>query len=161
MTASNTAIGTVSLRFLQLCIVCCVLAALSQPLQARCRHASKDDVPYGANEFILEEGPIEVGEILGVVLDPSGAQRHAVVEVYKYDGGENSTDAMKALEDQRIAACITGDDGKFSFPDLPPGRYLLRIGLSDTGGMNEDHLIVRVVRGGTRKKLEIRLRVGT
>lgn len=161
MTASNASIGTVSLRLLQLWIVCCVLAALSQPLHARCRHASNDDVPYGANEFILQDGTEEVGQVFGVVLDPSGAQRHAVVEVYKYDGGENSTDAMKALEDQRIAACITGDDGKFAFPDLPPGRYLLRIGLSDTGGMNEDHLIVRVVRGGTRKKLEIRLRVGT
>ncbi len=44
-------------------------------------------------------------------------------EVLLMDGKERET---KKLSQRRVAACVTGTDGEFCFPDIPPGKYELR-----------------------------------
>jgi hypothetical protein len=63
-------------------------------------------------------------------------------------------------EQKRIAGCRTGKDGKFSFENLPAGKYELR--LSNNPGFNVTQVYVIVKpNSGRKRELELTLTVGT
>lgn len=149
---------------LQVCTVVLCLVGSSPLAEARCRRARPDEVPHGANEFrLLAEQ--EVRQIRGVVssLGDAEFQEDVVVEIYNYEGNDSySYEAVsKVLKGRRIAACVTGSNGRFSFSGLKPGRYLLHLGMRDVRGINEENAILHVTPRGSRERLEIRLTPGT
>src|SRR5215216_531029 len=96
---------------------------------AQCKQPKDEDRPHGGNEFVLV-GEGTVGGIYGKVLrkdekvDDWVPVGDVVVELYVYGGRANREDVSKAVREQkRVAACLTGGDGKYSFSGLKPGRY--------------------------------------
>jgi hypothetical protein len=137
--------------------------------EAQCKKPKDEDTPHGANEFILhDEGA--VGRVHGRVFFTNYAieagRIHAddiVVELYSYSGGESYQDVNKVLRWQkRVAACLTGADGRFSFARLKPGRYLLRAGTRKRDQYNEIYVILKLdPKRGDSKELEFELKAGT
>ena len=140
-----------------------------QLAEAQCKKPKDDDIPHGANEFILFDERT-LGRIHGRVFFPNymikaGRERakDIVVELYSYTGGDSYQDVRKAILGQkRVAACLTGGDGRFSFAGLKRGRYLLRAGTRNRDQFNEIFaiLILNPSRGAG-KGLEIVLPAGT
>jgi hypothetical protein len=113
-----------------------------------CSEASGRDVPYGANEYI-EQKEATVKRVLGKVTLAYGEQpvQDAVVEVYAVPDVDRHLEAYKiAGKHPRRAACVTGADGSFCFPDLPSGLYVLRAGAGRPSGTNEVYMRVVVDR---------------
>jgi protocatechuate 3,4-dioxygenase beta subunit len=130
------------------------------PSAAACRKARPGETPHGANETIVYSEQT-VGRLRGTVSIRDGDPvNDVVVEVYRYDGTEAETTKFLNRA-KRTSACVTAEDGLFSFKRLKPGRYLLRAGTVAPAGMNEVHLIFRVTGVGKSRNVEIRLTVGT
>jgi len=129
---------------------------------AQCKKPSDKDTPHGANEFILIDEGV-VGRVHGTVEAHGDYAKDIVVELYSYSGSDSYQDVSKVLRLQkRVAACLTGDDGRFSFARLKPGRYLLRAGTREQDQYNEIYAILRLdPRRGEARGLEIVLRAGT
>src|SRR5579864_3187792 len=110
---------------------CCM--ALSIVCNAECRRAQEDEVPHGANELIefKEQTVKRVFGTITVGLSNSAPIPNVVVEVYRSTGDR---DFQKTVQQNRLTACVTGPDGRFSFPELKPGRYLLRVGMRQPAG---------------------------
>jgi|SRR5215469_12510773 len=146
---------------LQVCTVLLGLVGSSQLAEARCRRARLEEVPHGANEFIVFAEQ-EVRQIRGVVsfLTDEFAE-NVVVEVYHHEGNDTYEAVSQTLKSKRIVACVTGSDGKFSFSGLKPGKYLLHLGMRDRWGINEVNAVLHVTPSGSRESLKIELRPGT
>ena len=86
-----------------------------------------------------------------------------VVEIYIYSGDYSDQNVNKILGvKNRVAACVTGVDGRFSFLRLKPGRYLLRAGTRERNQFNVLHVILKLdPKRGDNKELEIVLQPGT
>ena len=105
------------------CLGCLLLPVSSG---ADCRKAKNDEVPHGANELIQLRDKSMNG-LFGAVFDPRGDPfEDIVVEVYRQSGNKPHSETVQQA---RIAACVTGPDGKFSFAGIKPGRYLLQAGI--------------------------------
>jgi hypothetical protein len=121
-------IRSVRLYGVLFCLLIC-----SELASAQCKQPKDEDKPHGGKEFVLA-GEGTVGRIYGSVVRkdkkvkdwvPAG---DVVVELYSYSGGANREDVSKAVREQkRVAACLTGGDGKYSFSGLNPGRYAILI----------------------------------
>jgi hypothetical protein len=143
-------------------VLFCVIV-FSHLAQAQCKKAKADDVPHGANEFILLNGGT-LGRIHGTVFLPNSIRAEdVVVEVYTYSGRNEYATVKKVLSEQkRVAACITGSDGRFSFPRLKPGRYLLRAGTRKNDQYNQIHaILVLTLNRGAGRGVKIVLSPGT
>src|SRR5436190_24116492 len=116
--------GRVSLCSLMLCII-----GFVQVLEAQCKKPKDNEVPHGANENILLADQV-VERIHGRVFFPNlEPMEDIILEVYRYNGESSYQEISQVMQEQkRIAACLTGADGKFSFARLKPGKYLLRAG---------------------------------
>jgi hypothetical protein len=125
------------------------LLGLFQLAEAQCTQPKGEDSPHGGKEFVLVEGRV-VGRIYGRTLFPDakakGGWRRAkdvVVEIYSYGGDGTREDVRRVVREQkRVAACLTGGDGKFSFPDLKPGMYLFRAGTRAASRYDEIRVIL-------------------
>jgi hypothetical protein len=129
---------------------------------AGCKGAGKNDVPNGANELV-EIPEQEVGAMRGIVFVPGSRDPFAdvVVEVYRFAGEDTYKTLQKIVSKKRLTACMTRGDGKFSFPDLEPGRYLLRLGTHYPHAINEAYVIVTLSPWVRSKRIEIQLTLGT
>lgn len=139
----------------------CALISIAG-MAAECRKAKLDDVPHGANEFVQLQ-PITVKQVHGqVFFSDTEPAKDIVVEIFRYAGNDSYKEMSKALKDKRVAACLTGPDGKFAFPRLTPGRYLLRAGTLHSMGWNEIHIVVNVdKRQPANTPLRLTLLIGT
>lgn len=145
-----------------LCLLGCLHLA-----SAQCQRPKDGDRPHGGKEFVLA-GEGTVAGIYGTVVardektndwPPVG---DVVVELYGYSGGANQADVSRAVREQkRVAACLTGRDGRFAFPGLETGRYLFRAGTRAPGKYNEIYAILVVDPGAPRSELKILLPAGT
>ena len=126
---------------------------------ARCRDAEPGQIPHGANEVVVLREQT-VARLDGTVFHANGELAgDVVVEIYPYEASAEET-ARFVKDATRIAACVTSADGGFTF-DLTPGRYLLRAGTVQSAGINEIHAIFQVTGSGKRRKVKIRLSMGT
>ncbi len=69
---------------------------------------------------------------------------NVIAELYKYVSG---VDAFRIPDEQpKLASCITGPDGRFCFPGIPAGKYVVRIGTRPAvaTGWNGTHVIVNL-----------------
>jgi protocatechuate 3,4-dioxygenase beta subunit len=100
-----------------------------------------------------------VKKVYGVVHDPLGGRlEDALVEVFADDG----TDVTPTSDSKkRVAACITGEKGKFCFDGLKPGKYILAVGCQ---GFNITFIKLILDSKGRRsssKPLDVELALGT
>ena len=129
----------------------------------KCKKAGNEDRPRGGNFVLAGEGRVKA--IYGTVLSnkDTGADKWApvgdvVLELYSYSGGVNPEEVSKAVREQkRVAACLTGRDGKFSLSGLKPGRYLFRAGSRTSDKYDEVHAILTLDPGRPLSELKILL----
>ena len=116
---------------------CCM--ALSIICTAECRRAQEDELPHGANELIelKEQTVTRVFGTISIGFGNSAPTPNVVIEVYRITGNQ---DFQKTIQQNRLTACLTGPDGRFSFPELKPGRYLLRVGMVEGHEVNETYV---------------------
>ena len=126
-----------------------LLIPLAAPLpssKCQCRKV-KDETPVLGTVFVAMNGG-RVRKLQGVVLYPNGdIMKDAIVEVFENRSkadDENISPAEVSLSTnrKRKAACMTGEDGRFCFSNLPPGRYLLRVGHRNDGQFSAIRVVV-------------------
>ena len=147
-------------RTILLKIIICFYLALSVTSNVECQKASKDDVPHGAN-MTVELAEQTVSRLFGTVLFPNREPAgDSVIELYRRVGKQSFQETMKQV---RLTACLTANNGKFSFPQLQPGRYLLRVGARKPAGINELYVPVILKSDGPRRTggLTLTLLLGT
>ena len=122
---------------------------------------SQGDVPHGANELIeLKEE--KLSQIFGTIRFPQGELADdIVVEVYR----RARTQSLRSqATGQARAACVTSDDGRFSFDGLKPGRYLVLAGTRKNAGVNEIYVPIILKKNWLGRKgsgIRFVLAVGT
>ena len=137
------------------------LSCLAPPLfsRAECRKAEDNEKPHGANELIeLKEQKVQ--GLFGTILFPNEPAEDIVVEVYRWP----KRPYTETVQQQRLAACVTGADGKFSFPEIKPGRYLVQAGRRERFGVNIAFLVVDLKGNSGKRKgqgIRIQLKLGT
>jgi hypothetical protein len=96
-----------------------------------CVKVTSGEAPLiGGEGIIMNFKPRYYRQIRGVVVFPDGtpaADSLAEIFVDSYLFSEKTWDKP---EERRIAVCKTTANGKFCFPNLPPGKYELRIRLN-------------------------------
>ena len=118
---------------------------LQAPGGSRCKCAtSHESTREGANENIVLVEREKHHRLEGIVRTVNGETLPGVlVEVFNkpeylllsYPESEEKKKGQK-----RLMGCVVGADGKFCFPDLPPGKYELRFSMA--GGWNQTHVYV-------------------
>ena len=100
-------------------LACLNLLALPMVSRADCAKAHDHDRAHGANELIQLQDK-QVDRVFGTIFFPNGeTAKDIVVEVYRLMGNQRYNETIRQ---KRVAACVTGVSGKFSFPKLKPGR---------------------------------------
>src|SRR5215813_4707700 len=152
------------IKHIAVCVVALCVFSVTDTAEGRCKNAKDGDVPHGAN-MLIQLTDQTVSSIRGEVSWPTGEPaKDIVVEIFIYTGGDSSEDMNKALAQKRVAACITGEDGKFAFPQLKRGKYLLRAGTRESAGIDETEVVLVVDPHSTKHKndrLRIPLELGT
>ena len=111
----------------------------------------------------IEKKPFR--QIRGVVITQLGEPlENALVEIFsnpEYLLVKEPIDKRGNSKQKRIMACRTGKDGKFSFPDLPAGKYELRSSSEDSAtGWNVTQTYVVVKPSGKKKELRLEMSLG-
>jgi hypothetical protein len=115
---------------------------------------------WGGNQRIvidLRDKPVQT--VRGIVEGPGIGSLNTLVQVFR----RQPSDVLPPAHDQEnelpVAACVTGDDGVFTF-SLPPGEYELR--MSQNGGVDVTSVLVVVKQGShSSKKIRVVMQVGT
>lgn len=151
-------------RWLQLFVAAVAFSVSGRCAVCRCSPVPETQYTFPHHEVgVVEEGK-PVAAARGVVVnlgddDPLGG---VLVEVFDHPEvtlAKARASYTGAPRQHRVAACLTGKDGRFQF-QLPPGRYEIRC--SKAGGWRCTSLAVEVKRkNGAKKDLRIILSVGT
>jgi protocatechuate 3,4-dioxygenase beta subunit len=114
--------------------------------------------------MVIKESKI-YSSLRGVVQDATGRPLlNVLVEVFDHPDHlllEHPSNQKEKAKQRRIAACETGDDGKFCFVKIPKGNYEIRTSLDS--GWNVTHVWVRLDpshRRSGRSGMEIQMQVG-
>ena len=125
----------------------------------RCRSATADDKTIWGHIATEEKEVRTVKKVQGVVRDPVGGRlEDALVEVFADDGTDITPTSSSKI---RVAACVTGEKGKFCFEGLKAGKYILAVGRQ---GFNITFIKLNLAPKGRRssgKSLDVRLELGT
>ncbi len=113
----------------------------------RCAPAAESDVTrWGGNEEVVGREEKTYRRLAGGVRYATDeAVSGALVEVYthpEYLLLKYPENAKKRKRQRRVAACVTGEDGKFCFGFVGAGKYEVRV--SKDGGFNVTHIYVEV-----------------
>jgi hypothetical protein len=135
----------ITMKALLASIIFISLLASNPQGNCRCVPATDDDTTrWGGNEYIIVKEEKVYRYLSGTVnFQNDDPVSDALVEVYthpEYLLLEYSEGAKKKKKQRRIAACVTGEDGKFCFGFLPPGKYEMRV--SQGSGINVTHIYV-------------------
>ena len=110
----------------------------SMPEKCKCQPAAPEATTNWGQENVIIRNEDVVSSLKGeVVVDGSGDLGGGVlVEVYDQPEAllmdPMEREARKPNQ-HRLAACVTGANGEFCFPDIPPGKYELRCSKRDVG----------------------------
>src|SRR3954452_866970 len=128
-----------------------------------CHKSEKGDTTHGgANEYIVVLEEESYRELQGTVrMWDDTPIENVLIEIFDNADYLLKDDSWRKNPTQkRLAACLTGADGKFCFCHLPSGSYELRASLSD--GWNVTHVHIAVdKRAGHKKHAVVYMRVGT
>lgn len=149
------------IRIAVLLLTVCSLS-YSMTSKCKCLPAAPDATTSWGQENVIIKNEDVVNSLKGEVLvDGSGDGLRGGVLVEVYDKSEALLmDAMereaRKPNQRRVAACVTGTNGEFCFPGIPPGKYELRC--SKPGGWNVTSIYV-VVSSRTKRSNNSRLTV--
>lgn len=134
----------------------------------RCVPATKDETTrWGGNQSIVIKEEKVYKRLFGTVtyaLVDEPPISDALVEVYTQPDNllSSATESEKKKKQRRIAACVTGEDGKFCFGFIKAGKYEMRVSLGS--GVNVTHIYVEVdpyALEGTDEEISATLSPGT
>jgi protocatechuate 3,4-dioxygenase beta subunit len=138
----------------------------SMPQKCKCQAASPDATTSWGQENLIIKNESAVNSLKGEIVGGYRDEPMDGVLVEVYDKPEALL--MDAMERQarkpsqhRVAACVTGANGEFCFPGIPPGKYELRC--SKPGGWNVTSLYIVVssrTKRGNNSKLVVSLQPG-
>jgi hypothetical protein len=158
--------GQLALKLGAAALVACFLtAAPSMSVDCACRKPEKgDQTRWGGNMMIVVPLDKSYRELRGTVTMFEGeVVENALVEIFDnadYLIHETDGHLQQAPHQTRLAACVTGPDGKFCFRDLPSGTYELRSSIK--AGWNVTHVHVTVnKRSGENKPIVVHMSIGT
>ncbi len=139
----------------RLLLVSAVLG-LSPYAFCHCSPASERTTSWGVQNVLIAE-PEPFNNVRGLVTD---INRHALpntlIEVFDQPEIVRKDASPSRSGQKRLAACLTGQDGKFEF-DLPQGEYEVR--LSKPAEWNVTSVLVKVERSARKRKIRIRLTI--
>ena len=135
------------------CLVLLLLTSANPVASDDCRcvpTALNETTHWGGNRGIVVQETKSYPSMRGVVLDQSGSEMNNIlVEVFDHPEGlllpyPRNKEAER--KQRRIAACKTGEAGRFCFVGLPSGKYELRCSIQG-GGWDVTHVYVRIAPG--------------
>ncbi len=134
--------------------------------ESRCRPASDEDFPHGANILVIYKERT-VRKIKGQINFLDGPANDVVVEIFEVTDSESDLEPHELASSKgRRAACVTAKNGRFRFPDLSSGRYVLRAGTRKPDGFNYVHISITINKAWWKnwfsrgKELKLELSVG-
>src|SRR5688572_9206308 len=106
------------------------LSTIPQSQRCGCKNLSGKSYPGMGNMVIVESGR-NLRRLQGKIIFPNYITnveepgKDVIVEVYRYMGADKKSEVHN-IPDLRdpVASCLTGDDGKFCFKDIPSGKYV-------------------------------------
>lgn len=144
-------------------LILSVSNSVSQSVRSKCKPVdSSVGTMWGKQNIVLREYGI-FKLIRGTVRDEERPLAGVLVELYDKPEGlllpPMERERLKAKQ-KRIGACETGEDGQFSFANIPSGKYELRFSKADQWDSTSVYIVVDPKnKRGTRKKLIVRLHI--
>ena len=148
-------------RLVAAAIICLTAPLLAVPALAQCAPATGEKTRWGGNQRLTLTDKRANREIAGIV-ESFGVAPLAGVLVEVYDHPEAAPQGLPPPESKQtqIAACITGEDGRFSLA-VPPGRYEVRFSKSSEWDVTSFVVTVRRSAHRSRKALVVLMKLGT
>ena len=141
-----------------------VAAPPTMSVECACHKPEKGDkTRYGGNMTVVVPMDKTYGELHGTVqMNDGRILENALVEIF--DNADYLLDsnpsAHKHSRQTRLAACVTGPDGKFCFRHLPSGKYELRSSIGN--GWSVTHVVVAVKKGSRdNEEIAVEMSLGT
>ena len=134
--------------------------------KCKCSPPGADETTHwGGNQAIVIKESKIYSSFRGVVQDATGKPfLNVLVEVFDHPDHlllEHPLNEKEKAKQRRIAACKTGDDGKFCFVKIPKGKYEIRTSIDS--GWNVTHVWVRLNPSHRRSgisRIEIQMHLG-
>jgi hypothetical protein len=143
-------------KLVLLLILISPVVAPSSGKGCKCASATGETTRWGGNEIIVVKPGGTYGFISGKVrmMIAEEPMEDALVEVFdKPDyllcdwtpeaGNPNKCSTDPPADQRRIAACVTGKDGKFCFDNIPSGKYELRVSKATDWDVSRCVIVVR------------------
>jgi len=140
------------------------LTEVAQAQTGSCSPASVDQITFWGTQNVIMRETSVLRSVKGRVIRASDSISGALVEIY--DNADTlllgPIERQEAKSKQnRLAACITGNDGKFSFPKLSAGTYELRVSKASDWDAISYHLVVEPSKkNAVNKFIVVRMRHG-
>jgi len=140
-------------------------SSLSIAQDYTCTSAKDDETTYyGGNEQITIIERKSLRQLRGRISAPNGELvENALVEVFtnpEYLLPNKQKEKHDTSEQKRVAACRTGITGKFSFTDLPAGKYELRLSKDSGWNVTQVYILIKP-KNGKKRMLEISMSLGS
>jgi hypothetical protein len=150
--------------FLALLLVCSANTIASG--ECKCVRAKPSETTrWGGNIHIVVQESESYPSMRGVVLDHNGTRlRDVLVEVFDHPEGlllPYPQNREAELKQQRIAACKTGEAGRFCFPGLAHGKYELRCSFGPGWDVTSVYVVIAPHHGRVvKKELKVQMHLG-
>jgi hypothetical protein len=150
------------------CLVLLLLTSANAAALDDCKcvpAAQNETTHYGGNHEIVIHKIKSYPSMRGVVLDHNGSEMsNILVEVFDHPEWLLLTyprNKEAQQKQRRIAACKTGENGRFCFAGLPSGKYELRC--SFQSGWDVTHVYVRISpnhQKDSNRELQVQMYIG-